>query len=310
MIKRWAKAVYQQLDLVMARFDRHKLTDWAAALTYYSVLSIFPGLLALIAVLGLVGHGTSDAITDMLLDLPEGAGQDLLLGAVKHLEGQTGAATTALIFGLCFSIYSASRYTGAFIRAAGIILEVKETRHFLLTIPLRIGLTMILMVLAVLTAVAIVLTGPIMSQFTEMTGFDGSLIGGWGVIKWPLLLLLFLSALGVLYSLGPDFEDKRFRFATTGSVVAFLLWLVGSLLFSFFVANFGDYNKVYGSLAGVVIFLIWLYWSNIAVLLGLELDFELARFRHKYGYGAFSRQRFRREIAEEKAGATDEVSED
>lgn len=298
MLKKRAKAVYEQLDIVFSRFGEHKLTDWAAALTYYSVLSIFPGLLALVSILGLVGHGTQQAITDTISDLPEGPAQDILLSAFQNLQGATGAATTALIVGVVVAIYSASSYVGAFIRASGIILEVKETRRFFVTIPLRLGLTLILMVLAVMTAAAIVLTGPIMEQFTQLTGFDGSSIGGWGVIKWPIVLLLFLAALGMLYSLGPDFDEKRFRFVTAGSVLAFVLWMIASVLFSLYVANFSHYNKVFGSLAGVAVFLIWLYWSNIAVLLGLEFDHELSRYRRAHGYGAFSRQRFQSEEAE------------
>ncbi|MFT4049539.1 MAG: YihY/virulence factor BrkB family protein [Solirubrobacterales bacterium] len=293
MLKAWAKAVYEQLDIVFSRFGDHRLTDWAAALTYYSVLSIFPGLLALVSILGFVGHGTQEAIIDTIGDLPDGPARDLLMGAFKNLQGETSAATTALIIGASVALYSASKYIGAFIRAAGVILHVEETRRFFVTIPLRVALTALLMVLAVMTAAAIVLTGPIMAQFTHLTGFDGSSIGGWGVIKWPIILLLFLSALGVLYSLGPNFEQRRFRFATPGSLLAFVLWLLASILFSLYVANFSHYNKVFGSLAGVAIFLIWLYWSNIAVLLGLEFDNELRRYRKAHGHGAFSRQRFR-----------------
>ncbi len=295
MLKRRAAAVYEQLDIVFSRFGEHRLTDWAAALTYYSVLSIFPGLLALVSLLGIVGHGTQDAIIETLSELPDGPARDIVLGAMKNLQGATGAATTALVVGLLVALYSASSYIGAFIRAAGVILGVEETRRFFVTIPLRFALTLVLMVLAIITAAAIVLTGPIAEQFTRVTGVHADAIGGWGVIKWPILLLLFYSALGVLYSLGPNFKQRRFRFGTAGSTLAFVLWLIASLLFSLYVANFSHYNKVFGSLAGVAVFLIWLYWSNIAVLLGLEFDHELARFKRKYGYGAFSRQRFQQE---------------
>jgi membrane protein len=296
MLKRRAIAVYEQLDLVFTRFGKHHLTDWAAALTYYAVLSIFPGLLALVAILGLVGHGTSEAIIETITELPEGPARDIILGAMKNLQGETSAATTALLIGASVAIYSASRYIGAFIRAAGIILEVEETRRFFVTIPLRVVLTLLLMLFAVLTAAAIVLTGPIAEQFTLLTGLHADALGGWGFIKWPIILLLFYAALGVLYSLGPDFTNKRLRFATAGSTLALVLWLIASVLFSLFVGNFGHYNKVFGSLAGVAIFLIWIYWSNVSVLLGLEFDHELQRYRRKYGYGAFSRQRFGREV--------------
>jgi membrane protein len=295
MVKRRIKAVYQQLEIVSNRFGEHHLTDWAAALTYFAVFSIFPGLLALVSLLGIVGHGTSQAVIDTLAELPDGPAREILLSAAGHVQGETSAATTALLVGLGVATYAASRYIGAFIRAAGLILHVEETRRFFVTIPLRLALTVLLMLLTALTAVAIVLTGPIATEFTRLTGFEASALGGWGFIKWPLVLLLFYFSLGVLYSLGPDFENKRLRVATAGSTLALVLWLVASVLFSLFVANFAHYNKVFGSLAGAAIFLVWIYWSNVSVLLGLELDHELQRFKRKYGYGAFSRQRFQRE---------------
>lgn len=295
MFKRRAKAVYEQLDIVFSRFGEHRLTDWAAALTYYSVLSIFPGLLVLVSLLGFVGHGATDAIIETITELPAGPAREIILGAVEHIQDAGSAARTALIVGLIVALYSASSYVGAFIRAAGVILEVKETRRFFVTIPLRYALTVLLMVLAVLTAVAIVLTGPIFDQFKEVTGIEANALGGWGFIKWPIILLLFYSALGILYSLGPDFKEKRFRFGTAGSTLALVLWLIASVLFSVYVGNFGHYNKVYGSLAGVAIFFIWLYLSNVAVLLGLEFDHELERYKRVHGFGAFSRERFRRE---------------
>jgi membrane protein len=298
-MKRRAKAVYEQLDIAFSRIGDHRLTDWAAALTYYSVLSIFPGLLALVSILGLLGHGTTDAIIETVSDLPEGPARDIVLSAVRNIQDAGGAATTALIAGSLVAIYSASSYVGAFIRAAGVILGVEETRRFFITIPLRFGLTLLLMVFAMATAVAIVLTGPVAEQFTHLTGVEAA---GWGFIKWPIVLLLFLAALGILYSLGPDFEQKKFRFATSGAALALVLWLIASALFSFYVGSFGNYNKVFGSLASVAVFLIWLYLSNIAVLLGLEFDNELARYKKAHGYGAFSRQRFRHEEQDSMPG--------
>lgn len=301
-MKRRAKAVYEQLDIAISRFGDHRLTDWAAALTYYSVLSIFPGLLALVSILGLIGTGATDAIIETLNDLPSGPARDIVLSATKNVADSGGAATTALIVGTLIAIYSASSYVGAFIRAAGVILGVEETRRFFVTIPLRFALTLLLMVFAIVTAVAIVLTGPIAEEFRRVTGLDAEALGGWGFIKWPIVLLLFLSALGILYSLGPNFEKTRFRFATKGSVLALVVWLIASALFSFWVGNFGNFNKVFGSLTSVVVFLVWLYLSNVAVLLGLEFDNELARYKKSHGYGAFSRQRFRQEEQDSMPG--------
>jgi membrane protein len=301
-MKRRAKAVYEQLDIAISRFGDHRLTDWAAALTYYSVLSIFPGLLALVSILGLIGNEATDAIIETMTDLPSGPARDIVLSATKNVQDSGGAATTALIVGTMIAIYSASSYVGAFIRAAGVILGVEETRRFFITIPLRFALTLLLMLFAIVTAVAIVLTGPIAEEFTKVTGISADILGGWGFIKWPIVLLLFLSALGILYSLGPNFEKRRFRFATSGAALALVLWLIASALFSFWVGNFGNFNKVFGSLTSVVVFLVWLYLSNVAVLLGLEFDNELARYKKSHGYGAFSRQRFRREEQDSMPG--------
>lgn len=292
---RRAKAVYEQLDIAISRIGDHRLTDWAAALTYYSVLSIFPGLLALVSILGLIGNDATDAIIETMTELPSGPARDIVLSATRNVQDSGGAATTALIVGSLIAIYSASSYVGAFIRAAGVILGVEETRRFFITIPLRFALTLLLMLFAIVTAFAIVLTGPIAEEFSRVTGISADILGGWGFIKWPILLLLFLSALGILYSLGPNFEKTRFRFATNGAALALVLWLIASALFSFWVGNFGNFNKVFGSLTSVVVFLVWLYLSNVAVLLGLEFDNELARYKKAHGYGAFSRQRFRHE---------------
>lgn len=301
-MKRRAKAVFEQLDIAISRFGDHRLTDWAAALTYYSVLSIFPGLLALVSILGLIGTGATDAIIETLTELPSGPARDIVLSATKNVADSGGAATTALIVGTLVAVYSASSYVGAFIRAAGVILGVEETRRFFVTVPLRFALTLLLMLFAIVTAVAIVLTGPIADEFRRVTGLDAEALGGWGFIKWPIVLLLFLSALGILYSLGPNFEKTRFRFATKGSVLALVVWLIASALFSFWVGNFGNFNKVFGSLTSVVVFLVWLYLSNVAVLLGLEFDNELARYKKSHGYGAFSRQRFRQEEQDSMPG--------
>jgi membrane protein len=301
-MKRRAKAVYEQLDIAFSRIGDHRLTDWAAALTYYSVLSIFPGLLALVSILGLIGDDATNAIIETLNELPSGPARDIVLSATKNLQTAGSAATTALIVGSLIAIYSASSYVGAFIRAAGVILGVEETRRFFITIPLRFGLTLLLMVFAMATAIAIVLTGPIAEEFTRITGISADLLGGWGFVKWPIVLLLFLSALGILYSLGPNYEKTRFRFATKGAALALVLWLISSALFSFYVGNFGNFNKVFGSLASIVVFLVWLYLSNVAVLLGLEFDNELHRYKKSHGYGAFSRQRFRHEEQDSMPG--------
>lgn len=285
--------VYRQLDLAFSRFGDHKLTDWAAAMTYYSMLSIFPGLLVLVSILGLVGASATDAIIENLDGLAPNAVRDVILGAVRGLQQSGTAATVLLIAGLITALYSASSYIGAYIRAAGIVLGIPEQRRFYQTIPLRVGLTALLMVLILLTGLAIVLTGPIADEVARWLGVTRDTSGVWSLIKWPVVILLAVLALAILFNLGPDHTGKRkFRLITPGIALSVALWILLSILFSLYVGSFSRYNQVYGSLAGVVIFLIWMWLSNVAVLLGLEFDSELTRFREKHGYGAFSRQRF------------------
>lgn len=166
------KSTYNQFKQAFDRFGRHKLTDWAAALTYYSVLSIFPALLVIVSLLSVIGHGTQQAVLETLGELPDGPTQEILIGAINHISDAGGAATTALVIGGLVAIYSASSYVGAFIRAATVILNVEETRRFYVTIPLRYGLTIVLLVLVVITAVAIALTGPIADEVSRLTGIS------------------------------------------------------------------------------------------------------------------------------------------
>jgi membrane protein len=288
--KSWIHRVYIQLDIAFSRFGQHRLTDWAAAMTYYSMLSIFPALLVLVSVLGLVGHSATIPITENVQELAPSAVRDVFVSAVHGLERSGSTATVLLIVGLITALFSASSYIGAYIRAAGIVLGVKEDRPFR-TIPLRLALTTLLMTLVLLVVMIIVLTGPIAKDVAKIVGWSANGLGGWGFLRIPIVVGLAVMVLSILYSLGPNFETKRYHLVTPGIVLAVFLWLVLSLGFSLYVSSFARYNKVYGSLAGVVIFLIWLWLSNVAVLLGLEFDSELRRYKRVHGHSAL---RFRR----------------
>jgi membrane protein len=287
----WFGVVYRQLDLAVSRFGRHRLTDWAAALTYYSMLSIFPALLVLVSLLGLVGQSATDAIVSNFQGVAPSQVRDIFLSAVNGLQSSGTTAGVLLVVGLVTALYSSSSYIGAFIRAAGIVLEVPEDRRFYQTIPLRLGITALLMVLILLVVMIVVLTGPVAKEFARATGLSNHGIDGWDSFKWPIVIFLAVFVLAILYNLGPNFNKLHFRFITPGILLAVSLWLLLSFGFSVYVGNFARYNKVYGSLAGVVIFLIWLWLTNVAVLLGLEFDAELRRFKDKYGFSAFSRKR-------------------
>lgn len=285
-------AIYHQLDTAFSRFGDHKLTDWAAALTYYSMLSIFPALLVLVSVLGIIGHSATDAIIGNFDEVAPSQVRDVVLSAIRGLQDSGATAGVLLFFGTLTAIYSASSYIGAFIRASGIVLGIKEDRRFYKTIPLRIGLTVLVMLLVLTTLAVIILTGPIAREVARASGLSEHGISGWSFFKWPIVVALAVIALSILYNLGPNFNERKFQLITPGILLSVTLWLILSFTFSLYVGNFARYNKVYGSLAGVVIFLVWLYLTNVAVLLGLEFDAELKRFKLKHGYGAFSRQRF------------------
>ncbi|MGB0871827.1 MAG: YihY/virulence factor BrkB family protein [Solirubrobacterales bacterium] len=290
--RRIIKVVYGQLDIAFSRFSEHKLTDWAAALTYYSMLSIFPGLLVLVSILGLMGQSVTGSIIENFEELAPNAVRDVFLSAIRGLQESGTTAGVLLFIGLFTAVYSASSYIGAYIRAAGIVLAVRDERPFYKTLPLRLGLTALLMTLLLIAGLAIVLTGPVAREVAHLTGVSDDGTGGWDYFKWPFVIALAVLALAILYNLGPDHEEHRFRLVTPGIILAVTLWLLLSFAFSLYVGSFARYNKVYGSLAGVIIFLVWLWLTNIAVLFGLEFDAELRRFKRVHGHSAFSRQRF------------------
>lgn len=256
-----------------------ELPDRAAALTYYGVLSLFPALLVLVSLLGVVGERATRAILDNLERLTPGAVRDLLGEAIGQLQGNSGTSGFVAILGLAAAVWSASGYVGAFIRTANAVYDLPEGRPMWKTMPLRIGLTVVLMVLLTISALIVVFTGPLAARAGNAIGAGGTAVTVWNIAKWPVLLVLVVLMIALLFWRAPNVRGLGFRWLSPGSVLAVLLWLVASGGFAVYVANFGSYNKTYGTLAGVIIFLVWLWLSNLAILLGLEFDAELARQR-------------------------------
>ncbi|ANN17912.1 ribonuclease [Amycolatopsis orientalis] len=265
------------LKRTVVQFNRDDQLDWAAALTYYGVLSLFPGLLVLTAILGLMGPSATQTLLDSAGQIAPGQGRDILLGAIRELSGSGGLAGPAAIFGVLGALWSASGYIGAFMRASNVIYSMPEGRPIWKTWPLRLGLTIALLVILALCAVGVVATGGVARYLGDLVGLGSTGVLVWDIAKWPVIALLAALAFAVLYWAGPNVRQPRFRWMTPGGVVAVLLWAAATAGFAVYVSNFGSYNKIYGSLAGVIVFLIWLWISNIAVLLGAELDAELAR---------------------------------
>ncbi|WP_067570354.1 YihY/virulence factor BrkB family protein [Nocardia acidivorans] len=256
-----------------------ELTDSAAALTYYSVLSLFPGLLVLTALLGLLGHRATRSLIETIQGIGPGSGTALLVDAIEQLDAARSLAGAAAIIGLITALWTASGYIGAFIRAVNTIYGTEEGRPIWQTVPLRLGLTAAVMLLVGLCGIGVVASGDIAARLGDWLGVGTAGVTAWNIAKWPVLAILVSLVLALLYWLAPNARQLGFRWLTPGSILAVLLWIAASTGFAVYVADFGSYNKVYGSLAGAVIFLIWLWLTNVAVLLGAQFDADLARGR-------------------------------
>ncbi|MFJ6698203.1 YihY/virulence factor BrkB family protein [Streptomyces sp. NPDC091272] len=260
-------------------FLEDELPDRAASLTYYGVLSVFPAILVLVSLLGVIGESATKTVMDNVQSLAPGAVKDILTQAVGQLQNSGGTSGVVAIIGLLAAVWSASGYVGAFIRTSNAIYDMPEGRPVWKVTPLRVGLTVLLMVLLALSAVIVVLTGSVAAWVGEAVGLGEEAVTVWSIAKWPVLLVLVVLMIALLFWSAPNVRGRGFRWVSPGSVLAVVLWLAASGGFALYVANFGSYNKTYGALAGVIIFLMWLWLSNLAILLGLEFDAELARQR-------------------------------
>jgi membrane protein len=263
----------------VSEFKKDNLTDWAAALTYYGILSIFPALLVLVSVLGLIGSSATQPLIDNLGQVAPGPAQDIFTSAIKNLQGSSGAAGVFFIIGLAGALWSASGYVAAFMRASNVIYDIEEGRPVWKTLPTRVILTLVLLVLLAVSAVAVTLTGGLAKQVGGVIGLSDTAITVWNIAKWPALLVVVSLMFGLLYWAAPNVRHPKFRWVTPGGVLAVIGWIIASLAFALYVANFGSYNKTYGALAAPIVFLVWLWISNIMVLLGAEFNAELQRGR-------------------------------
>lgn len=279
------------LVAALDRFGRHHLFDWAAALTYYSMLALFPALIVLVSALGLAGQDTIDALLTNLETLTPGPVRDLFIGAIEELRRTASSAGVVLAISLTAAMWSASSYIGAFSRAANVVWEVRDGTAFPRTIPRRLAITLVMLALISLIGLIVLATGPLAADLRRLLGLGEGSIVGRGALRWPLLAVLMVLLVGVLFNLAPNRRHRGVAPVSPGSLLAIALWGAGSVAFTAYVANFGSFNKTYGSLAGVVIFLVWLWLSNVALLLGMELDAEISRFREAHGRSPLKRRR-------------------
>jgi membrane protein len=261
-------------------FSKDDCTDQAAALTYYAVLAIFPAGIALVSVLGVVGQGESavDNLLAVLRDAGASSAVDTFGPTLRHVSS-SNAAGIGLILGLVTALWSASAYVGAFGRAMNRIYEVGEGRPVWKLRPLTLLVTLVLVVLVALLAVGLVVTGPLARAVGDQIGVGSAAVTVWDVVKWPVLLLIVVLAVAILYYATPNVRQPKFRWISVGATIAIAVWVVASVAFGFYVANFSSYDKTYGSLAGVIVFLLWLWLTNLALLFGAEVDAELERGR-------------------------------
>jgi membrane protein len=259
-------------------FKEDKLTDWAAALTYYGVLAIFPALLVVVSVLGLIGESVTDELIQNLEDVAPGPAQEIFTNAIRNLEDAGSASGIAFVIGLAGAIWASSGYVNGFMSASNSIYDVEEGRPLTKTLGTRIGLTLLLMVLAGIIAFSVALTGGLAKEAGSLLGVGDTAVDVWNLAKWPVLLLLVSFLLAVLYWGAPNVK-LPFRLFSPGGLLAVVGWVIASTGFAFYVSNFGSYNKTYGALAGPIVFLLWLWLSNICILLGAELNAELERSR-------------------------------
>jgi membrane protein len=260
-------------------FKEDDLTLLAAGLTYYGVLSLFPALLVLVSILGLLGTSATQPLIDNLSSLTPGPARDVVTNAVGNLQRASGTAGVAFIAGLLGALWSASGYVGGFMKASNVIYEVEEGRPFWKMRPLQIAVTVLLVLVAAAISVSVVLTGPLAKAVGDVIGLGDTAVTVWSIAKWPVIAIVASQVIAFLYWVAPNVRQPGYRWVTPGGLFAVVLWIVASAAFALYVSNFGSYNKTYGSLAAVIIFLIWLWITNVVILLGAELNAEIERGR-------------------------------
>jgi len=267
------------LKRTAGEFQEDNLTDWAAALTYYGLLSLFPALIAMVSLLGLFGdpRTTTSGLTEVITSIgPESAAQTFE-GPIQSVVSNQSAAGFAFVIGLLVALWSASGYIGAFMRASNVIYETEEGRPFWKLRPLQLVVTLVMVVAMALLALGLVLTGPIVEAVAEPVGLGNTAVDVWNIAKWPVMVAIFVLMVDLLYYASPNAKLRGFRWVTPGCLVALAAWAVVSAAFAFYVANFGSYDKTYGTLGGLVALLVWLWISNLAILFGHQLNAERER---------------------------------
>lgn len=263
------------LKRARAEFRNDHLTTLAAALTYYAVLAVIPGLIVLFTALGLFGKSLTGRVVAQVNSVAPGSAGHLVHTLLVQAQGHKSGSGIMAIVGVVIALWSASSYVNAFRQASNVIYGIGEGRPIWKTVPLRLGITTIAVVLLVACGLIVVVSGSIANEVGNAIGAGHTAVLAWNIAKWPVLLILISILLAVLFWASPNAKQAGIRWVSPGGLIATVLWLIFSALFAVYVVEFSSYNKTYGPLAGIVIFLVWLWLSNVAVLLGAEVNAEL-----------------------------------
>ena len=259
-------------------FRDNNLSDRAAGLTYYSMLSIFPGLIVLVSLLGVLGdEDTVNGLLRIVDDLGESSAVDTLRGPLEKIVDSSGTAGVALIFGTAIALYSASNYIGGFIRASNEVWGVEEERPFYKLRPLQLLITLVMAAIITVVLLIVILSGPLADAIGGELGIGDTALQVWALVRWPFLFAVVVLVIALLYRVAPNARHEGLRWILPGSALATAIWLVASAGFNVYVTNFGSYANTYGSLAGAIIFLVWLWLTNVAILFGAQFAEELER---------------------------------
>jgi membrane protein len=271
--------MFATLKRTATEFMEDNLTDWAAALTYYGLLALFPALIAMVSLIGLVGDpkSTTSTLTEIITTIGPQSAAQTFSGPIDSIASNQSAAGFAFVAGLALALWSASGYVGAFMRASNVIYETPEGRPFWKLRPLQIAVTLAMILLMAILALALVLTGPVVEAVAGPIGLSDTAIDIWNIAKWPVMVAIFLLMVAVLYYASPNVRLRGFKWVTPGSLVAIVVWAIASAAFAFYVAHFGSYDKTYGTLGGLIALLVWFWISNLAILFGHQLNAERER---------------------------------
>jgi membrane protein len=267
------------LKRTATEFIEDNLSDWAAALTYYGLLALFPALIAMLSLIGLFGdpQSTTSSLTEIITSIGPASAAETFSGPIESLASNQSAAGFAFVAGLALALWSASGYVGAFMRASNIIYETPEGRPFWKLRPLQLLVTLAMIVLMAILALGLVLTGPIVDAVAGPIGLSDTAVSVWNIAKWPVMAAIFILMVDLLYYASPNVKLRGFKWVTPGSLVAIVIWVIASAAFAFYVANFGSYDKTYGTLGGLIALLVWFWISNLAILFGHQLNAERER---------------------------------